>query len=226
VSAFTIGLVGSSHCIGMCGGIANALNYSIAKEQRTVKNLIRYQLTYNTGRILSYGVIGGLAGIMGNSLENSLGHMGLTSLRILAAVMVILLGLYLTGLWRLITRLEDMGKILWSKLSPLSKKLLPLDHPIKALGLGMIWGWLPCGLIYSTLTLSLASGSLSMGALVMLCFGLGTFPAMILTGSMLNVTQSFLKKTYFRQISGFLMITFGLMALYHYIPFTQQATCH
>jgi len=230
VSAFTIGLVGSSHCIGMCGGIANALNYSIAKEQRTSKKLAIYQVTYNFGRIISYGVIGCVVGIMGSGVENSLGHSGLIALRIFSAVMVVFIGLYLTGIWRLISKLEEMGKVLWAKLNPLSRKLLPLNHPVKALGLGMVWGWLPCGLVYSTLALSLSSGSSIVGGLIMVCFGLGTFPAMLLTGSMLNFTQSFLNKTYFRQISGFIMIVFGLIALYRYMPFIglshSQATCH
>lgn len=169
---FGVGLAGSPHCIGMCGGIVAALGTGAPRW-----NLI---LGYNMGRILSYGLAGILAGLIGSFATN---YMALGPLlRSLAAVMLILMGLYLSGIWRVLTYLEKAGQVLWRHIQPYVVKIGPANSFARALPLGMLWGWLPCGLVYSALATAVASGSVVSGALAMLFFGLGTLPAMLAGG--------------------------------------------
>lgn len=133
---------------------------------------------YNLGRILTYALIGGIIGFTGSMLAKNIGA-PLAALRIISAIFLIFLGLYI-GQWLMwLNRVEMLGKHLWTRLSPLTKYVLPVNTKTKAFGLGAIWGWLPCGLVYSTLTWSMASGSFIDGAVIMLFFGLGTLPAVL-----------------------------------------------
>lgn len=169
---FGVGLAGSPHCIGMCGGIVAALGSGAPRW-----NLI---LGYNIGRLLSYCLAGTLAGLAGGFATT---YMALGPLlRSLAAIMLILMGLYLSGIWRVLTQLEKAGQILWRHIQPRIVKMGPADSFVQALPLGMLWGWLPCGLVYSALATAVTSGSLASGALAMLFFGLGTLPAMLAGG--------------------------------------------
>ena len=170
---FMVGLLGAGHCIGMCGGIVTALGANASKPTLLVG--------YNIGRILSYSLAGALAGafslaavgVGGNSLEL------LPIMRTLAALLLILMGLYIADWWRVLVGLERVGQVIWQRIQPMAIRLGKPDRLTKAIGVGMLWGWLPCGLVYSALGQALASGSPAKGAALMAAFGLGTLPAML-----------------------------------------------
>jgi sulfite exporter TauE/SafE len=112
-----------------------------------------------------------------------------------------------------LTRLEHAGSHLWRRVQPLTKRFLPPKHPGAAMALGALWGLLPCGLIYSTLSWAATRGSALEGAVLMSSFGLGTLPIMLLTalggqGAMRLLRQPLLRKT-----GGALLIAFGVATL-------------
>jgi len=205
-SAFIIGLLGSGHCIGMCGGITAMLTSAIPHQQKWQK--LPLTLNYHLGRISSYALIGGIAGFTGSLAAKNIG-IPITGLRLLAGLFLILLGLYL-GQWLMwLSKLERIGKYLWRYISPFSKKLIPVNNNRQALGLGILWGWLPCGLIYSTLTWSLASGNAIQGALIMFCFGLGTLPALLTVSFGFLSIKKLVTNKLFRQLMGLSLIFYG-----------------
>jgi len=207
LSAFAIGLLGAGHCLAMCGGISGMLLSALPKN--TQHNKWAFVLSYHFGRILSYSVLGAIVGFTGATTAKNLGA-PLVSLRLLSGLFLILLGLYL-GQWLfLLTKIENAGKTIWKYISPLASKCMPVDTSLKALHLGIIWGWLPCGLIYSTLTWSIASGSALQGAFIMAAFGLGTLPAMISLSLGVFSLKTFLQSIYFRKTVAILMIFYGL----------------
>jgi len=209
-SAFIIGLIGSGHCIGMCGGITTMLT-SALPQQKASSHLL-FVMLYNTGRILSYALIGAIVGYTSSTAARNIG-IPLAGLRLIAAVFLIFLGLYL-GQWLMwLTRIEKLGKVLWQKISPLSKNLIPVNTPLKALGLGALWGWLPCGLVYSTLTWSMASGNALSGALIMLCFGLGTLPALVLMSLSTIRIKQFVNRPLLKKTLAFGIIFYGIYSL-------------
>lgn len=226
ISCFLIGLVGSSHCIGMCGGLVSAFHFSLPKSYQTPTRLFIYQSLYNSGRICSYIFMGLVVGSMSAKVTHSFGFQALLYLRLFASVMLFMLGLYLLGLWQIISKLEKIGFYLWKYISPFSKKLMPVNHPFKAFGLGVIWGWLPCGLIYSTLTLAFSSGNSLQGGLAMLCFGLGTMPAMLFAGASIPLLKSVLGHSFFRKVMGTSMVLFGALMLGQSMLLNTGSTCH
>jgi len=232
-SAFIIGLLGSGHCIAMCGGITTMLTSALPAsnkyqdQQIAVNNQASRLLPtnkaslvvcYNLGRIISYSFIGGIVGYTGSIAAKNIG-MPLASLRILSAIFMILLGLYL-GQWLMwLNRIEALGKRLWQYISPLASKVIPVNSPMKALGLGLIWGWLPCGLVYSTLTWALASGDMYTGASIMLFFGLGTLPALVTLSIGFASIKNSLVKPVLRKTMALALISFGI---YSFIVAYQQ----
>jgi len=229
-SAFIIGLLGSGHCIAMCGGITTMLTSAlpISKEQQIPVNNQSSPIKasrkailvfcYNLGRIASYSFIGGIVGFTGSIAAKNIG-MPLAGLRMFSAVFVILLGLYL-GQWLMwLNRIEALGKKLWQYISPLANNAIPVDSPIKALSLGAIWGWLPCGLVYSTLTWALASGDMITGASIMFFFGLGTLPALLTLSIGFSSIKNNLVKPAFRKTMALVLISFGI---YSFIVAYQQ----
>ena len=141
-SALLLGLLGSAHCLGMCGGLVSALGL---KQQQASKP--GYLLAYNLGRILSYTIAGLIVGLFGFWLSRQLGAAGF--LRYFAAIMLILLGLYIGQWFNGLAPIEKIGGRLWQKIQPLATRYLPIRSNRAALVVGMIWGWLPCGLVYS-----------------------------------------------------------------------------
>ena len=223
LSAFVIGLLGSGHCIGMCGGITTMLTSALPARSEidpnnnllpSVKHTNRFVLVflYHLGRISSYGIIGGIVGFTGSIAAKNIG-LPLAGLRIVAAIFLILLGLYLGKWLMLLNKIEALGKKLWQFISPLSKTLIPVDKPLKALSLGLVWGWLPCGLVYSTLTWSLASSSFIDGATLMLAFGLGTLPALLSISLGLLSLKTLFSHPLFRQSMAIVIITYGVYSL-------------
>ncbi|MBT1445914.1 sulfite exporter TauE/SafE family protein [Shewanella sp. JM162201] len=217
-SAFLVGLMGGAHCFGMCGGLVGAFSSQIpapGRLQNPLSHKLTFLLAYNGGRIASYTAAGAIAGgaAGGLTLLFDAGHFTL-ALRFIAGVMMILLGLHIAKLWGGLLAIENLGKWLWQYLQPLSKRLLPINTPGRALSAGMVWGWLPCGLVYSTLTWSVASASALDGALIMLFFGLGTLPALLSAGLAAKTLASWLQKRAVRVLGGALLIAFGVQTLY------------
>ena len=208
LALFLIGLLGGAHCIGMCGGIVGAL--SMGADSRP-----SLHLAYNAGRIVSYGVAGAIAGALGGA---SLALSGQLPVRIvlfvLANLMLVALGLYLMGATRALAFTERFGQKLWRHLQPLSKRFLPARTIAQAFPLGLVWGWLPCGLVYSALVTALTSGSALRGAGMMLAFGAGTLPNLLLAGLLAVRLNEYVAKPVVRLTAGLLVLAFGLWGLF------------
>ncbi|MBU3022845.1 sulfite exporter TauE/SafE family protein [Aestuariibacter sp. A3R04] len=175
-SAFLIGLAGGIHCVGMCGGVTLAMNAAIGVN----RNRLIYTLAYNAGRIFSYIIAGIITGAVGQIATHYLPFSG-PILVLMSCIMLIAMAAYLGNWWRGLTYIERAGQGLWRYFQPFSKRFIPFRSPFHAFPYGMIWGWLPCGLVYSTLTWALASGSALEGGQIMAGFGLGTLPTLIAT---------------------------------------------
>ncbi|WP_286232540.1 sulfite exporter TauE/SafE family protein [Thalassotalea sediminis] len=208
-SAILIGLLGAGHCIGMCGGISTMLTAAVEKQSKTS---FYYISAYNLGRIITYSFLGLIAGWTGSLGVQALGF-PVIILKVIAGIFLILLGLYI-GQWLFwLNHVEKLGRGFWQQLQPLSKRLLPINSMPKALGLGMLWGWLPCGLIYSTLTWSIASGSAVSGMGIMFFFGLGTLPALLTVSLGFQSLTLFFKKRWVRRLIAIGLIFYGLITL-------------
>ena len=208
LSALMLGLLGGGHCLGMCGGLMGALTLAIPPDQRGQR--LRLLLAYNLGRILSYACAGLLMGLAGWAVANSPAAM---ILRIVAALLLIAMGLYLAGWWSGLTRIEALGRHLWRHLQPFASRLMPVSSLPRALLLGAIWGWLPCGLVYSTLLWASSQGAPADSALLMLAFGLGTLPVLLATGLAAERLTALLRLRGVRIAGGLLVILFGLWTL-------------
>ncbi|WP_020561242.1 sulfite exporter TauE/SafE family protein [Thiofilum flexile] len=211
-AAFLVGLMGGVHCLGMCGGIVSALTFSLPATQRQqLSQSLPLLLSYNLGRLSSYTLAGVIASSLGFAALQwtELNHLR-TVLSILAALFMIALGLYLAGIWGGITKIEHMGKPIWKRLEPLGRRFIPINTPLKAFPLGVIWGWLPCGLVYSVLLWTVSAGSITKGALIMLSFGLGTLPNLLLMGTFAAQLQRFLRKPAIKLTAGLLVVAMGI----------------
>jgi uncharacterized protein len=210
LSAFLVGLLGGVHCAGMCGGIVGALSLGSDPSRRPA-----YLLAYNVGRIASYTAAGALMGALGFYFSGLLPvqHAQRVLLTV-AALFLVLMGLYLAGWWNLLIGLERAGGVLWRRIEPLGRGLLPVRQVSHALVLGVLWGWLPCGLVYSALVWTVASGGAADGAVLMLAFGLGTLPNLLLMGVAAAQLQRWTRNPAVRAVAGLTVIGFGLLLLY------------
>ncbi|GBL02915.1 sulfite exporter TauE/SafE family protein [Glaciecola sp. KUL10] len=215
LSAFLIGLAGTVHCVGMCGGVAMAFSTAIPKST----NRTYYHLAYNFGRISSYVIAGTAVGYLGSLGEARL-NIAFPILSFISALFLLMMGLYIGQWWMGLSRLEAIGKYLWRYISPLSKRFLPFRTVFHAYFYGGVWGWLPCGLVYSALVWSMSSGGAQQGALVMLFFGLGTLPALLATGIGSDLIKSLLTNSLTRKILSFSLIFSSLYLLFNIIKRT------
>lgn len=214
IAALFIGLLGAGHCLAMCSGIASAITFSTPTTQNKFSVFITLIL-YNIGRVSSYSLAGAFVAGSSSALVVFFGGKeALIYLRVLAAFLMICLALYLSRLWFGLLILEKAGQFVWRFIKPIAQYFLPLKHPTFAFPLGFFWGWLPCGLVYSTLSWAASSGSTKNGALIMLGFGLGTLPAMLTVGSLSQQLKRTLNHRYFRYTSALLLVTFALHTLY------------
>ncbi len=219
LSAFLVGLLGGVHCVGMCGGIVSSLTFGLPESKhRQISSMIPYQLAYNLGRIGSYVAAGAIMGGMGMLLAQLMPiHVAQRLLLVLAGVFMILLGLYLSGWWMVLTRVEMVGSHLWRHLEPISRRLLPVKSPRQALVIGLIWGWIPCGLVYSMLITAVSSGSAGRGAGLMLAFALGTLPNLLAMSMLAGAAARLSRSTTARRVAGISVILFGLYSLWQAI---------
>ncbi|MBV8048851.1 MAG: sulfite exporter TauE/SafE family protein [Paludibacterium sp.] len=205
---FLAGLLGGGHCIGMCGGIVAALTLPLPRDKSRFVML----LGFNAGRLASYTLIGTLlGGLAGAALLRA--HPLQLGLYLLADLMIIAIGLYLAGLSAFVTRIERLGQPVWRRLQPLARRLLPIRHPGQAVMAGALWGWVPCGLVYSAGLSALASGHALDGALVMLCFGLGTLPNLLAMGLFAEALKTKLQQKAVRTVAGLAVAALGAAQL-------------
>jgi sulfite exporter TauE/SafE len=173
-----------------------------------------YLFAYNTGRIASYSIAGALAGALSAQIFSLVPPAQIKwMVRLVTGGFMIALGLYLAGWWPGLQRLEKWGGALWRRLEPVGRRLLPVNHPLKALGFGLVWGWLPCGMVYAALAWSLTSGSAGNGALLMLAFGLGTLPMLLAIGAFAEWLRDFVRHPRVRQLAGLGVLLFGLYTI-------------
>ncbi|MAY41321.1 MULTISPECIES: sulfite exporter TauE/SafE family protein [unclassified Neptuniibacter] len=205
-TAFILGLLGGTHCLGMCGGIATTVSLSNPNGTKGFGLL----LGYNSGRILSYTLAGALLGSLSWLVENQTIQL---ALRTFAGIMLICMGLYIAQWWQGLTKIEHAGGMIWKKISPLASKLLPVRNISQALLLGVLWGWLPCGLVYSTLIWASAASDWTLSAQLMAAFGLGTLPTMLLTGVLAQQVKVILQKQLTKYISGSIIILMGIYTI-------------
>ncbi len=222
IAALLVGLLGGVHCVGMCGGIVGALTFGLPAEVRqSPARVFPYLLAYNLARITAYTVAGALMGALGWLATGLVAvHAAQQVLQVVAGLFMVALGLYLAGWWMGLARVERAGGVIWRQVEPFARRLLPVRSPRQALVLGFLWGWLPCGLVYSTLIWALASGSPTQGALLLLGFGLGTLPNLLLMGVFAAQLGRFLRKPMVRSLAGGAVALFGvytaLLPLIHF----------
>jgi sulfite exporter TauE/SafE len=212
LAAFMAGLLGSGHCFGMCGGIAGSLGAMAGVSSRS---LALPALQFNAGRLLGYAVLGALAGgIIGAAGE----IMALKSagkwLRGITAAMVLLIGLRFLLDWRALDAIERGGSGLWRRIMPLAVRVSRRHDWAGRMGLGICWGFLPCGLVYTVLMTAASTGAPTAGALTMLAFGLGTLPAMLGLTVAAPALNAFLGDRFVRRIVGFSLVVLAAWMIF------------
>lgn len=209
LAAFSMGLFGSPHCLGMCGGIVTAFGLSMQHVSDSKKNGLI--LTYHLGRLISYSLLGLIASLVGVAIFQSI--MSNSAPRIVLGAVLVLIGLAMLGL-PLFNQLEKIGMRFWQSLAPIRKKVFPIDSFGKALFAGLLWGFLPCGLVYGALMMAIAGNNIATGAALMFVFGLGTMPMLIATQKTVGMLQSSIKHFRLRQINGVIMMLSGLAVIF------------
>jgi sulfite exporter TauE/SafE len=209
-AALLAGLAGSGHCIGMCGGIAGAL--AMRRPQAGFSTKLGYALAYNLSRITSYALAGALAGLLGRTLLAAVDVKPMSiAFRVVAGAIMIAAALQLVFGWRLLGPLESAGSGLWRRVAPWAGRRGQSSGIGGAIGLGLAWGWLPCGMTYSMLLLSATTASVAMGAAVMLAFGVGTLPSMVTaTVAFERIARALSSRATLRNVAGALLLAFGL----------------
>lgn len=210
-AALLLGLLASSHCLLMCGGISAALGSATARggDGRPQAQLL---LGYQLGRIASYTLIGFLAGYLGHYVIGWLDIDAVRSaLRIATGVVMLLSAFALLGWLR--NPGVTVGRPIWRQLSKLGSRLLPVTSLPRALGFGMLWGWMPCGFVYNVVVVAALTADPRDSALTMLAFGLGTLPAMLATSWGGQQLSSWLARPSFRHAAASLLIGVAIVTM-------------
>ena len=216
LTAFLVGLLGGVHCLGMCGGVVGTLTFNLSPQHQLSQwRMLPYQLAYNLGRISSYVVAGALIGLLAASLSSLVPFLPFQqALQVFAGLFMIALGLYLAGWWAGVVQVERLGGALWKRLQPYTQKLTPVTSLHQAWLYGLVWGWLPCGLVYSVLIMAFSAASASHGALIMLAFGLGTLPNLMLMGVFAFYFTRWARKLWVKRIAGLSVMAMGVWQIY------------
>jgi uncharacterized protein len=216
LTAFVVGLLGGVHCLGMCGGVVGTLTFSLSPQHQLSQwRMLPFQVAYNLGRISSYVLVGALIGLLAASLSSLVPFLPFQQgLQVFAGLFMIALGLYLAGWWTGVVVVEKIGGALWKKLQPFTQRLTPVKTLPQAWLYGLVWGWLPCGLVYSVLIMAFSAASMTQGALVMLAFGLGTLPNLLLMGVFAFYFTRWARNLWVKRFAGITVILMGLWQIY------------
>lgn len=211
-AALLSGLLGGVHCAAMCGGIATGLGYGQAPASPARQWW--HAVQPNLGRITGYAVAGAIAGGVGHGIV-ALAQASTVALamRVGVGLLMVLVALRLLDPTGAFNPLARPGQALWQRLRPLQTALLPADTAAKRFGIGLLWGWLPCGLSATLLATAWLQASAFNGALTMLAFGTGTLAVMVpLTWSGARLGQR-LQRGPWRQAAGGLVLIAGLLTI-------------
>lgn len=211
-TAFLFGFLGSVHCVGMCGGIITAISLKTLDDK---KYFYFYQFIYNIGRIFSYGLIGIFVGSFGFFFFDLFSIDVKFLFRFFFPVWTIYLGFYFLGFFK--NFFSYFEKISYDFFIFLNKKKIVkvffIKSPFKEFFIGLIWGNMPCGLVYSALSLTFVSGSILKSFFLMIFFGLGTMPSLMFTGIFYSKIFFYKKKKFFIKLIGFFTILTGFYFL-------------
>jgi sulfite exporter TauE/SafE len=208
--AFSIGLSGSAHCLAMCGGISSALSSGI-KNSAFYQRLLRL-VTFHLGRISCYCLIGVITGLL---LQGVIGisKTAMFYTHLFALLMILLSGLYIAGFNPWLKKLEEKLAFIWKALQPTVQKFIAMENLRQAFGLGFIWGFLPCGMIYSTVLWASSATQSYQAGLLMFAFGLGTLPALLLINlGHQQLVQGF-RKLQLNRVLGILLIIYAAISI-------------
>jgi len=211
-AAFTMGLISTVHCVAMCGSVIGALTLSLPKEVKEDQwKMFPYVLNYNVGRLISYAMAGLVVGFLSSTFAVFNAHI---VLQCLSVIVMVSMGLYLAGWFPKFAQVERIGGPIWKLLQPIGQKFLPVKSYPQAFLLGTVWGWLPCGLVYSGLAIAATTGDPIKAALVMLAFGAGTLPAVMGAGLFTGFLASLAKIHNLRKIAGISIIVMALVTAF------------
>jgi hypothetical protein len=194
----------------MCGGMSGL--FALHSSVRGLRRQLPMALVYNAGRLASYAILGFAVAAAGSRF-GALAPAMAKPVRLVAGGVIILIGLQIAFNFRALGFLERMGAVAWSYVSPLAGRLLPVNSLPRALGLGLLWGLIPCGLVYSVLLVAATSARATDGALVMLAFGIATTPAMLLTGLGAARLAQLMQDRRTRLGAGLLIVMLGILTL-------------
>lgn len=209
-AALLTGLLGSVHCLGMCAGISGL--FAVSADVASLRSPLPRAVTYNSGRVASYVLLGALVAGFGHRIVAAVPGIAVP-VRLISGAIIVLIGVQVALGWRLLNPVERMGSVLWSGLAPIATRLVPATTLRRAFGLGLVWGWLPCGLVYSVLLIAAASLNPVDGAMIMFAFGVGTMPAMLMTGIGAARVSRLMARTDLRRGAGWLIVILGLLTL-------------
>jgi hypothetical protein len=224
MAASLAGLLGSAHCFGMCGGIVGALQLAIPKSKFSS---VIYLLNYNLGRIIGYSLLGLVAGLISLSVAKTFGiNFGLNLLRIVGAIFLILMASYIGRWWLILSRFEKLGQKVFNPIRNMGKKWLPLTNPFQAILIGIFWGFLPCGLVYSALAYSATAPTVTDSVLRMTAFGIGTLPAVGFMGGFASTLKVWLQKPAVKQLAALLLLVLALWTVFPVMVQMNSTTGH
>ncbi len=213
--AFVIGLFSSLHCVSMCGSIIGTLSFSLKPEIRSNKaKMATFIFSYNLGRVFSYMLAGLIIGLIESIVTMPLGEEhGHQILKIISALIIMGAGFYIAGWFPTFAYIEKTGSRFWKTIEPYGRKLIPVATLDQAFLFGMVWGWIPCGLVYTALALAATSGDIVISALSMLAFGLGTLPAVMGTGLVSSFISRISSLHTTKQVVGMLLVLVAIISV-------------
>jgi sulfite exporter TauE/SafE len=213
-TAFVVGLLGGVHCMTMCGGVVAALGLRSPGGGPAGRSSVLRQLGYNGGRLATYAGLGAVAGALGAlGLRTPDARPVQIALLVAANAVVVLLGLSVAGLARATRFLESAGSLVWRVVRRLGGRIVPADSAAGAVAAGLVWGFLPCGLVYGVLATAVAAGSAARGALVMAAFGAGTLPNLLAAGLAAETLRRLVRGPRVRMAAGAAIVLIGLIGL-------------
>jgi sulfite exporter TauE/SafE len=215
-AALVAGAVGSVHCLAMCGGLAGALGM---RSRNAPAAALRDAWLYHCGRLGGYGLAGALFGLLGATLVSTVNLPLLAAIaRVGAGVLLVLAALKILFGWNLLASIERAGAQYWKALQPVARRAMSASGVTRSLLVGLLWGWLPCGMVYSMLAFAALSGGPLRGAGIMVAFGLGTMPAMLASSAFAARLGQWIRQRGTRRLGGVLLLLFGCWIASSAIP--------